>query len=705
MRKVIRDAGGRAVQLERIPYAGHQDCMIGKKAREATLAKIDEFLDLPDASVVKPSTPPVSDALFTPWIGPVITWDGWRRSFRVGSRPTQRQPEGVILVRVDIQGDIVYTPGGGQVTEDYILNHSFFITSGKFQKDHWDKFEFPPPPGGNGPNYPGNGWLVMVVYHDMVPQTTDAETHFYFSTQSENLLPFERPAGKLKWPAFPLNPEDPGEDPGEPPPVEPIIDPGADPSMVVESTLLPSANYEAMAEVITKLISTQMFPLDEDSEEDPPESEDEDENPYTPVVIDTRFEVDRIVDENLDLRDGLVPDPIDPVPNECRFFLTSCQYPPGLLDGPMAYASYKETLDRINGLAGIPRPNENLTIVPEFGVFAGDQIYADASAGLFDPSVRDGRFELPYQHWLRFPYVRELMRKVPSFMTLDDHEINDNWERIFGPPGGDDADNQKLRDEGVEGYQKYQRGTQNTPQYAFSHSGFHFHVEDTRSSRHARLSEKIADADICDGFDVNKLQQWIQANQVGNQPVFVVTPSMFLPRHKKAGRWNKLVSGIVSDSWDGYPKSLFDVLRMIWAQQIKNVIFLSGDEHFGSCAKITASGADGTNPIIIHSVHTAAAYAPYPFANGHKSRHLDDEELYFDTNPVKIFSRDLSDPADPVPPALPCRLKVENWYPPAADGMTYIRVHGRDDRQAGRTIWGLSASFKEGAIHIDDLES
>jgi cholesterol oxidase len=63
----------------------------------------------------------------------------------------------------------------------------------------------------------------------------------------------------------------------------------------------------------------------------------------------------------------------------------------------------------------------------------GDQVYVDPTAGLYDPAGKDDRYRLPYEAWLRQQNVRGALRRIPSFMLLDDHEIDNNWEPIADP--------------------------------------------------------------------------------------------------------------------------------------------------------------------------------------------------------------------------------------------------------------------------------
>ncbi len=97
-----------------------------------------------------------------------------------------------------------------------------------------------------------------------------------------------------------------------------------------------------------------------------------------------------------------------------------------------------------------------------------------------------------------------------------------------------------------------------------------------------------------------------------DQPKIVTAASLPLPRHVP------LVGGergaLVLDGWDGYPASLCRILEFIARERIRHVVFLSGDEHLPIVASASLA-VDGQAPIRLVSIHTAALYAPIPFAN------------------------------------------------------------------------------------------
>ena len=154
-----------------------------------------------------------------------------------------------------------------------------------------------------------------------------------------------------------------------------------------------------------------------------------------------------------------------------------------------------------------------------------------------------------------------------------------------------------------------------------------------------------------------------------------------LPRHRVAAQWNFPKSSLRSDGWDGYPNSLFKLLKEITDKQYKNVVFLSGDEHLPCFAQIVLTKKDSSKKVVVHSIHTAAAFAPYPFANSMKEKHLVCEKIFFDNQNYQC--------------------QVETTYPKLGDGMTFLRVW--KDKNGG--AWRIRCEFAKQRFYKPDLSA
>ncbi|WP_326543223.1 alkaline phosphatase D family protein, partial [Pseudorhodoferax sp.] len=289
-----------------------------------------------------------------------------------------------------------------------------------------------------------------------------------------------------------------------------------------------------------------------------------------------------------------------------RFAFGSCQYPANLIDAEPAGAS----LARLAHSAA-QRDGPALTLL------LGDQIYADASAGLADPVRSDERYDQPYERALRFAPMRALLRRCPVAMLLDDHEVSDNFERRprgRAACGAEDVAFDKLLRRGLRAYRRYQRLDNAPPRrpgaqdWTLRFGGHPFYLLDTRSERHWEQGQRRLLSQRHRQWQWRSLEHWL--NRCGDGPKFIATPSLLLPRRRQSaedpGNWPR------SDAWDGAPEDLARLLALV--QGRRNIVFLSGDEHHSLLAEATLD--DGKQRTRIVSLHASALHAPLPFANG-----------------------------------------------------------------------------------------
>ncbi len=278
------------------------------------------------------------------------------------------------------------------------------------------------------------------------------------------------------------------------------------------------------------------------------------------------------------------------------FAFGSCQYPSGLMDGPLAQMSYQRLANFMN------QQGQRL---PDRLLLLGDQIYADATAGLLDPIRLDDRYRVPYEELMRMEPLREIMRKIPVFTMLDDHEIADNWE-----PYVQGARGLKF-DKGVAAFCNYQRGAPlqtNLWLTPATDPGWSLFMADTRTCREPRSEASLQTASILGLEQTEELEAWLEQQPRANLKI-VTTSAMLLPRTVE-----NLSEPLHLDGWTGYPGSLHRLLKFLSDENIPNVCFLSGDAHLGYAVCITLTHPSGRKTKI-RSIHAPALYAPLPFAN------------------------------------------------------------------------------------------
>lgn len=311
----------------------------------------------------------------------------------------------------------------------------------------------------------------------------------------------------------------------------------------------------------------------------------------------------------------------EPAGAPLRIALGSCQYPPGIFDAGPAYASWRRLSARCS----------DAQLRPQLMLLTGDQVYADATAGLFDPGQLEDRCRKPYEQWLHSAPVRDVLRRMPLYAMLDDHEIDNDCEPVAG-----DADiesqrrNARLRELGIAAFLRYQRGGAALPAWgATTVHGIDLFLLDSRTGRERRCAATAPVAAMFESAQLAALETWLARVATHDRPKLIVSPAALLPRHRHAvaesdDPYADRVT-LRSDGWDGYPASWHAVLRKIADADVRSLVFLSGDEHLGLW--VTARLQRIKNAAIerdldLHSIHTAGLYTPYRFANAKRTEFL-----------------------------------------------------------------------------------
>lgn len=274
-----------------------------------------------------------------------------------------------------------------------------------------------------------------------------------------------------------------------------------------------------------------------------------------------------------------------------------------------------------------------------FLLMIGDQIYAD----LLGKAIPVGRADTPKEFHERYndafstPHLRQLMSSVPTYMMLDDHEIEDNW--VAGRIKKD-SEKRRLFLMAMAAYASYQwsHGPQSYGQrlfYNFSYSNYPFFVLDQRTTRIRDDIDEILEDNHLLGRpakgteykgQVDFFCEWLikQQKTVGNLPKFVVSPSVFAPNSvdslKQKGKYQ-------DDAWAAFPTTRRKVLQTIVNNNIQNVVFLSGDIHCSNCASITFKSKKAkVRALRAYDITSSAFYWPFPFSDGEPLDYVHDSE-------------------------------------------------------------------------------
>lgn len=234
-------------------------------------------------------------------------------------------------------------------------------------------------------------------------------------------------------------------------------------------------------------------------------------------------------------------------------------------------------------------------------IMMGDQIYADDLNAL-NPDKTVDQFYRRYRSAFSQRYIRALMSRVPTYMTLDDHEIEDNW-----PSKASDQDWKTLFPNAIHAYQSYQlahspniairrRRLVGTPKrlwYRYTDGCCDVFVTDSRTER-AVLPDGTAE--MISREQMGALKRWL--NDSSGRVKVVVTSVPFVPDS---------ASGESKDKWSGFQRQRIQLLEHIERNQIRRVVFFSGDVH----ASMSLELLSPSNVKII-SVVSSAFFWPYP---------------------------------------------------------------------------------------------
>ena len=322
----------------------------------------------------------------------------------------------------------------------------------------------------------------------------------------------------------------------------------------------------------------------------------------------------------------------DGLSDRLDFLLGSCRYP-----GLMWKIRHSDRI--FEPMAGMAADTDDPS-PPRFTLMVGDQIYAD----MFHRSIPFGRadtydeFRDRYLTAFGSRHIRSLMRQMPTYMILDDHEIEDNWTQDRLRRNASHL----LFTIAIDAYLSYQwsHGPRNFGKrlyYSFDFGDYPFFVLDTRTQRYLEGE----DGNLTDNHmlgrptlpgsppgQLQRLLDWLklQQEQRGNVPKFIVTSSVFIPCSMSARLDRSDLDKEKGDSWPGFPNTRKAILRCLVDYGIRNVVFLSGDIHCANVAKGSIKIDNHKDPLVFHSVTSSAFYWPFPFADGEPSDYVHDSQ-------------------------------------------------------------------------------
>jgi alkaline phosphatase D len=216
-------------------------------------------------------------------------------------------------------------------------------------------------------------------------------------------------------------------------------------------------------------------------------------------------------------------------------------------------------------------------------LMTGDQIYVD-DMNIFAPDRTLKDILHKYRVAFSQPGIARLMAGVPTYMTLDDHEIEDNW------PANRQPSDDFLYANAIKAYELYQASHSPACElmangqinrelerywYLFDDGDIEWFVTDSRTRRTLSADDRR----ILDAEQEQALCTWLINSQA--RVKFVVTSVMFYPDQKKRDE----------DAWNGFAEQRLRLLETIRQHRVRNVFVISGDVH-GSLTSCLRHSAD-----------------------------------------------------------------------------------------------------------------
>jgi phosphodiesterase/alkaline phosphatase D-like protein len=311
--------------------------------------------------------------------------------------------------------------------------------------------------------------------------------------------------------------------------------------------------------------------------------------------------------------------PVPGKPSNFSFVFGSCFRPEEKEYGGRIFTSLENQRSNLD-----QTPAEKL----RFGLFIGDQIYSDDwkfnSLGKGAATLEEYRAVYEYT-WSRPPF-RNLLKNLPAFMTLDDHEVDDDWrwtdqdrtkatfsiwarftrflnnrpqsERMLNIERVRNALKAYWEHQGMhappiiippafDAESKYilQRYHPGSLAYSFTYGAAAFFVLDTRTMRVRNRHEQHM---LGDG-QWQMLKQWLLSVREKYPVKFLVSSSSVL---------DSMLGDFLGDRWSGFRIERDRLLRFIGDNHIENLYILAGDLHCSHC--MTAECGPRFAPVTIH---------------------------------------------------------------------------------------------------------
>jgi hypothetical protein len=224
---------------------------------------------------------------------------------------------------------------------------------------------------------------------------------------------------------------------------------------------------------------------------------------------------------------------------------------------------------------------------PSFFIHAGDQIYYDFPDPERAPKAKEYRLAY-HEAWFEDDALRHLLASWPHYMTLDDHEIVDQFARDFQSPTKYSPGDYLLQS--TKAYRQYPHAL-NPPGengkearncgpfwFTFEKGATRFFVMDTRTHRRNRRGE------IIDREQMDTFLAWLSEHRTALK--FVVTSVPFVAELNRGATeakqdWYDPRRNSEQDKWTApeFKAQRERIIEYIALHRIEHLVFLTGDMH------------------------------------------------------------------------------------------------------------------------------
>jgi phosphodiesterase/alkaline phosphatase D-like protein len=263
-----------------------------------------------------------------------------------------------------------------------------------------------------------------------------------------------------------------------------------------------------------------------------------------------------------------------------------------------------------------------------FCLLLGDQIYADATAGMMDPASPIEKYYDRHIKAFTAPRMAKLLASMPVYMTPDDHEWTNNFPHASPllkeawPDSSPDSaftnreqeQSFKIAARSIDAFQRLQSPAIYHSHYTFDASPARFFVMDTRYER--KRDEDQQQLNIVGKRTLRAFRRWLKKGEASRLNV-LSTGSVLFPGLINAATPEKL------DTWQSFPQQRMLITALLKRYSKSGFLLLSGDYHVSGHAELNN---DRDNTVGL-SLIAPPLYAPLIYANAQPEDVIEHETL------------------------------------------------------------------------------